>query len=309
MTQRKGKRNFVGAGAVLKRYAAAARSESTRMAYAADIEKFRRWGGRVPSTPHVVARYLAEHAETSASASLGRMLAAINYAHRQKGAASPTNSELVRATLMGIRRTHRKPQRQAAPLLQVDLRRRVSTAAGLKGVRDRSLLLIGFAGGFRASEIVGLDVGDVEFVKNGLLIRLRKSKTDQEGKGRLIAIPYGKSTAWSCPVRMVRSWLRRARLQSGSLYRKVDRNGVVCGERLSTQVVALIVKDLVEKLGKDPSLYSGHSLRAGFVTSAAAAGVPTWRIRQQTGHQSEQMLMRYIRPTDLFTNHALLSVL
>ena len=309
MKQRKGKRDSKSSATVLRRYTAAARSESTRVAYTKDIEKFRRWGGRVPSTPNVVARYLAEHAEISASASLGRMLAAINYAHRQKGVTSPTHSELVRATLMGIRRTHRRPQRQAAPLLQRDLRRRVAHSAGLRGVRDRSLLLVGFAGGFRASEIVGLNVEDVEFVKNGVLIRLRKSKTDQEGKGRLIAIPHGKGAAWSCPVRTVRSWLRRAGLQSGALYRKVDRNGVVCGERLSTQVVALVVKELVKKLGKDPSHYSGHSLRAGFVTSAAAAGMPTWRIRQQTGHQSEQMLMRYIRPMDLFTDHVLLSVL
>ena len=133
MKQRKGKRDSKSSATVLRRYTAAARSESTRVAYTKDIEKFRRWGGRVPSTPNVVARYLAEHAEISASASLGRMLAAINYAHRQKGVTSPTHSELVRATLMGIRRTHRRPQRQAAPLLQRDLRRRVAHSAGLRG--------------------------------------------------------------------------------------------------------------------------------------------------------------------------------
>ena len=306
MTGRKGKGGGV---AVLRRYMTAARSESTRVAYAADLEKFRRWGGRVPCTPNMVARFLAAHAETSACATLGRVLAAINYAHRQKGVESPTQSERVRATMMGIRRTHRRPQRRAAPLLREDLRRRVKTAEGVRGRRDRAMLLLGFAGGFRAAEIVGLDVGDVEFVRSGMVVRLRRSKTDQEGKGRLVAIPYGQGAAWNCPVRMLRAWLRVAKLESGALFRKVDRHGRVCGVRLAKQVVSLVVKALAQKLGKDASQYSGHSLRAGFVTSAAAAGVPTWRIRQQTGHQSEQMLMRYIRPLNLFANHALLSVL
>jgi integrase len=171
------------------------------------------------------------------------------------------------------------------------------------------LLLVGFAGAFRASELVGLDVVDVSFTSAGAIVKLKKSKTDQEGRGRTVLIPFGKGDQWTCPVRMLRLWLKRTGIQSGAIFRRVDRNQKVVGERLSAQVVSITVKKLVEKLGRDTTEYSGHSLRAGFVTSAAKAGVPIWKIRQQTGHKSDLMVQLYVRPTNLLADQAFFSLL
>lgn len=273
----------------------ASTSDATRRAYAADLAAYRKWGGRIPTTPRQVARYLAEHADTLAYSTLVRRLAGISIAHRERGIRSPTSAELVRTTLRGIRRTYRPVQRQAAPVLQQDLRKRVKTALGLRGLRDRLLLLVGFAGAFRASELVGLNIEDVQFITAGATVHLRKSKTDQEGRGRLVVIPYGTREARSCPVRTLRAWLQRAGIETGAIFRRIDRNQKVVGERLSTQMVSLIVKKFVEKLGKDPVKFSAHSLRAGYVTSAVTAGAPSWKIRNQTGHKSDLMMQRYAR--------------
>ena len=309
MKKRRTAKNRKFTDSSFRQYMNASSSAATRLAYACDIAAFRKWGGQIPSSPTVIARYLAGHATELAYSTLVRRLAAISNAHRARGIESPTRAEMVRATMRGIRRTHRRQPRQAAPIMVGDLRKRVRTALGVRGIRDRALLLVGFAGGFRASEIVGLNVEDIEFVNSGALVHLRKSKTDQEGRGRVVALPFGKREQWSCPIRALRNWMKRAELRAGAIFRRVDRNGHACGERLSTQMVSLIVKKLVRALGKDPAGFSGHSLRAGFVTSAAAAGVPSWKIRQQTGHKSDQMMLRYVRPMKLFHKHALLSML
>jgi integrase len=172
----------------------------------------------------------------------------------------------------------------------------------LKDVRDRALLLIGFAGGFRRSELVGLDYGDVQHVRQGIIVRLQRSKTDQLGAGRKIGIPYGRSR--HCPVKLLDQWLTRSGITEGRLFRGLNRHGHLLAGQLSGEAVSLIIKERAAAAGFDPSGYSGHSLRAGFATSAAQAGGSSWKIRQITGHASDAMLSRYIRDGELFTDNA-----
>lgn len=283
-------------------------SENSRRAYAADLLHFEAWGGSVPAADVTVAGYLAGHVDVLSVATLARRLATISKVHTAKGFSSPTCSELVKATMRGIKRSRGIAQAQAKPLLRDDLFLVLErTGSDIKSVRDRALLLIGFAGGFRRSEMVGLDVDDVEHVRQGLVINLRRSKTDQIGAGRKIAIPLGR-TRW-CPVRALDDWLSRSAIETGPLFRPVNRHGYVLARRLSGEAVSLIIKERVVAANIEKSGYSGHSLRAGFATSAAMAGASTWKIRAQTGHASDTMLARYVRDGDMFTDNAAAAIL
>jgi integrase len=284
------------------RYLQASLSEATKRAYRADVLAFLSRGGSIPATQVQVARYLAALAEELSPVTLQRRAVAIGKAHVVQGYADPTKDEHVRATLRGIRRLHGRPQRQAAPLLREDLLAVVDALPdSLMGVRDRALLLVGFAGGFRRSELVGLDVEDVAFVPDGLLVTLRRSKTDQEGTGRKVGIPYG---ARACPVKALRAWLDRAEVTAGPAFRSVSKGGQVGDQALTDQSVNLVLRKCAARVGLSCERLSGHSLRAGLVTSAAKAGVSSWKIRQQTGHRSDAMLQRYIRDADIFVENA-----
>jgi integrase len=209
--------------------------------------------------------------------------------------------------MRGIMRRHRQPPRQAKPLLRDELFVVLGAMGNdLKDVRDRTLLLIGFAGGFRRSELVGLDSEDVEQVAQGLVVNLRRSKTDQCGIGRQVAIPFGHSE-W-CPVQSLSEWLRLSKISAGALFRRVDRHGHML-ERLCGEAVSLIIKARTAAAGLSPDEYSGHSLRAGFATSAAQAGLTPWDIRRQTGHASYSILATYVRQRELFANHPISALL
>lgn len=285
----------------VRTYLQAALAKNTQKAYQKDLAHFVKWGGTIPATPECVACYLAYLAPTSAIATVSRHLVSIGRAHTIQSLASPTKSELVRLTLRGIRRINGSAQRQVAPALKEDIQLMVKGLCGIKGVRDRALLLIGFAGAFRRSELVSLQVEDIQFVAEGLIIHLRRGKTDQEGRGRDIAIPFvgGKY----CPASAIRDWLVQSGIKAGKIFRQVSRYGYVMNHGISAQSVALIVKAQAAVAGLNPQRYSGHSLRVGLVTSAAKAGVSSWKIRQQTGHQSDAMLQRYIRDTELFIDN------
>lgn len=287
--------------ASLNLYLAASLAQNTQRAYRSDLQHFLDWGGTLPSTPYRVATYLASHATQLSCSTLSRRIVAIGRAHTAKGLPSPTQSDLVRATLRGIRRTRGRAVRQVAPLLKKDVFRLVKGLTGLSGLRDKALLLIGFAGALRRSELVALNVEDLQFVENGLVIRLQRSKTDQTGRGRDIAIPFVRSRY--CPCRSLQAWLYAADIQSGALFRGINRYGQVRAERMTAQSVALIVKRCVLAAGLDATRYSGHSLRAGFATSAALAGASSLSIRAQTGHTSDEMLQRYVRSSQLFTDN------
>lgn len=288
-------------------YLHASLSDNSRRAYRADLNHFATWGGRIPALPESIAAYLAAHATTHAPATLARHLVSIGKAHRLQGLPSPIEAELVRSTLRGIRNSHGSAQRQVTPAVKEDVLLMVAGLEGIKGIRDRALLLIGFAGAFRRSELVSLTVADIEHEKQGLTIHLRFSKTDQEGRGRKVAIPYARGAV--CPVLALQHWLEASRITDGPIFRGVNRHGLISESALSAQAVALVVKERARVAGLNPAKYAGHSLRAGLVTSAAQLGVSSWKIRAQTGHKSDAMLARYIRDANIFVDNAVGAVL
>ncbi|WP_244499658.1 site-specific integrase [Tardiphaga robiniae] len=278
-------------------------SENTRAAYLSDLLHFEKWGGTIPATSDTIAAYLAAHVSLNTPATLTRRLAALAKVHRSLGFSNPTSAEVVKATMRGIRRMRGLAQRQATPLVKEDLFVVLeSMGVRLKDYRDRALLLLGFAGGLRRSELVGLDWEDLVSVRQGLEITLRRSKTDQNGMGRKIGIPYGKGR-W-CPVVTVEQWRVSTTQKEGAVFRSIDRHQRISELRLSGEAVCLVVRERVKAAGIDAKSYSGHSLRAGLATSAAQARVPSWIIRQQTGHNSDAMLNRYIRQGSLFLDNA-----
>lgn len=283
-------------------------SEASKRAYKADMAHYEAWGGAIPSSPHQIAEYLADLAATRTVATLQRRLASLAKAHRAVGGDDPTKSEIVKSTMRGIRRRIGTAQREAKPILREDLFAMLDRMGDRpKDVRDKALLLLGFAGAFRRSELISLDMDDIQHVRQGIVVTLRRSKTDQSGVGRKIGVPFGR-TRW-CPVKHLTDWLGHAGIEGGPLFRGINRHGHVAEQRLSGEAVSIIVKERAEEAGFDPDGYSGHSLRAGLATSAAMAGASTYKIRAQTGHASDAMLARYIRDGDMFNANAASMVL
>ena len=288
---------------IVREYVRDAVSDNTKRAYRSDLRHFSDWGGAIPSSDVMLADYLAHHAGVLSVATLVRRVASISKAHSAKGLQNPARSELVKSTLRGVKRNHGHPQHRAKPLIKEDLFSVLTVMGGsLKDVRDRALLLVVFAGGFRRSELVSINVSDIETVRQGIIIQLRRSKTNQDGTGRKIGIPHGR-TRW-CPVTALADWLALSGIEEGPIFRPVDRHSRMGDQRLSGEAISLIVKARVDAIGLNPEDYSGHSLRAGLATSAASAGVSSWKIRQQTGHASDAMLARYIRSGELFIDNA-----
>jgi len=242
-------------------------------------------------------------------ATIERALAAIAEAQRAAEYANPRQSAVVRSVLQGIRRTKGTAQNQKTPISIEDLHVIVAALPdGGKGVRDRAILLLGFAGAFRRSELTALDVADLSVTSEGLTVTLRRSKTDQEGAGRKVGIPRGNGL---CPVRAVTEWLAwlQARLgdgvsTAGPLFRTFDRHGRLLGNRLDGKDIADLIKTHAKRAGLDATRFSGHSLRAGLATAAAKAGKSERTIMAQTGHKSATMVRRYIRDADLFGDNA-----
>jgi len=292
-----------------REFARHSKAESTLRGYRADWRAFCSWCEShalcpLPAAPETVAGYIAECAERLKVGTIQRRLNAIAEAHKATGLDSPTSVGMVRNTLKGIRRVLGTAARPKAPTLTDDIRAMVdATDAGLIGARDRALVLLGFAGAFRRSELVGLDVADCLFGKDGLTVTLRRSKTDQDGAGRKIGIPYG-SNPETCPVRMVQAWLEHLGADAGPLFRSISRHGQMQPDRLSGIDVARVVKKLAERAGLDAAKFAGHSLRAGHATSAAIAGASERSIMNQTGHRSVQMVRRYIRDGSLFRENS-----
>ncbi|HEY1292775.1 MAG TPA: site-specific integrase [Chloroflexota bacterium] len=291
-------------------YARAARSPRTVKAYASDWRHFSNWCAergleRLPATPITVAMYVTDMAANGLRpATIDRRLVAINREHKVARAPQPGLSPEVKETLAGVRRSVGTAQRQVAALLTDDLKSMLSaTPDSLRGLRNRAVLLLGFAGAFRRTELVSLNRGDLDFQRNGLVVTLRRSKTDQEGRTRRVGIPFG-STELTCPVRGVQRWLEAAEISRGAVFRAVDRHDNVSSERLSDRSIARLVKEHAELVGLDPSRYAGHSLRAGLATSAADGGASDRAIMRQTGHRSTAMVNRYVREGRLFRDNA-----
>jgi site-specific recombinase XerD len=249
--------------------------------------------------------YLSTLAESAKVSTLTRRISAISQAHQAADLETPTAHLAVRKLMAGIRRSKGTAQTGKRPLAAADLRTLLAPldARRILDVRDRALLLAGFAGAFRRSELVGLNVTDLEFNREGLIVNVRRSKTDQEGQGRRVGIPYGSSPA-TCPVRALEFWLAVLGADAGPLFRGVNRHGQLAGRRLTPQSVALVIKRLAAQAGMQARDLAGHSLRAGLATAAAAAGVPERAIMAQTGHKSLATLRKYIREGSLFLENA-----
>jgi len=287
---------------LVKEYITAALANNTRRAYQGDLADFLEWGGTVPCTSEKLAGYIADRAETHSPYTITRRIVGISRAHTTQGLSDPAKNDLVRTVLRGVRRKNGTTQRQVAPLLKQDLLAILPLLVGIKGIRDRALILLGFAAALRRSELVALDVQDIEFVSEGIIVHQRRSKTDQEGAGRKIAVPNGRTSA--CPVKALRQWLEQAHIESGAVFRSISKGQVIAAGRLTGPSVALILKAYAERAGLPAANISGHSLRSGLVTSAAQIGVSAYKIQQQTGHKSAEMLARYIRDANLFENNA-----
>ncbi len=289
--------------ALVNNYVLAAQSASTTGSYANDVRHFKANGGRIPASPEMVADYISRFAGNLAIATLQHRLVAIHRAHTDRGLDSPVKNRLVARTMQGIRRTFRVTQRRARALVKddlVELLVQVAKQKPLRAARDRALLLIGFAGAFRRSELVALRKEDVTPHAHGLEMKIIRSKTDQEGEGRMVFVPLAKSEE-RCPVKALDHWLQMSGIEEGALFRQVNRHDRVVREQaLTPQSVALIVKSAVGKAkGADAAkTVSGHSLRAGFVTEAATVGMQPSVIMGQTGHKSLEMVYRYVRPAE-----------
>jgi site-specific recombinase XerD len=290
-------------------FAKASKAPATKAAYDSDFRIFDAWCrarglNALPAAPSTVCAFLAAQAGLGKRAStLGRRLAAIGYIHKLAGEPNPVRDETIKATLSGIRRTiGAAPVRKKAATSDIVIAM-ASRAETLRQVRDRAIVLLGFAGAFRRSELVALDVDDLEETPEGLLITIRRSKTDQEGMGRKVAIPRGEL---ACPVEAVMAWLGAAGITEGAVFRRVwnKRHQRVGADRLEPRNVAAIVKAGAARLGLDATAFGGHSLRAGFVTSAAKRGANLFKICDTTGHKSLEMLRIYTRDAELFANHA-----
>jgi site-specific recombinase XerD len=291
-------------------FAKASKAKATQEAYGSDFRIFDSWCrarglDALPATPAAVCGFLADEASAGKRAStLGRRLAAIRYFHRAAGYDTPTGDEKVKATLSGIRRTiGAAPVRKKAATSDIVLGMVGGKGASLRDLRDRAILLIGFAGAFRRSELVALNVEDLEWTAEGVLITIRRSKTDQEGLGRKVAIPHGET---ACPVSALKAWLEVAQIATGAIFRRIwnRRAQRITDKRLAPRNVAAIVKAGAGRLGFDPSTFGGHSLRSGLVTTAVRRGVNLMKICDQTGHKSLEMLRVYSRDAELFAGNA-----
>jgi site-specific recombinase XerD len=292
-------------------FAKASKSAATLAAYGSDFRIFEAWcRGRgltaLPATCEAVVAFLAAQASAGKRAStLQRRLAAIAYMHKISNVASPIGSESIKATLSGIRRSiGAAPVRKKAATSDIVLGM-AGTVGGesLRQLRDRAILLIGFASAMRRSELVALDLSDLEWTAEGVLIHIRRSKTDQEGVGQSVAVPRG---ATACPVTALRAWIEAAGIVSGPVFVRIwnKRCQRITDQRLHGRAIASIVKAGAKRLGFDVSAFGAHSLRSGLVTSAVKRGVSLLKICDQTRHKSIEMLRTYCRDAELFVGNA-----
>jgi len=291
-------------------YAADGRAGSTKKAYLSDFRSFEAWCAAqgvaaMPARPELVALYAAALADAGRRVStIERAVTAIAQVHRSQGIDWPRSHPALTEVLAGIRRRLGTAPAQKAPVVDQKLVALLEAAGdGLAGDRDRALLALGWFGAFRRAELVSLDAGDVVRGDEGLVVTLRRSKSDQEGRGATKGIPYASLPA-ACPVRALARWLEASGIAEGPIFRGIDRHGHVQPDRLHPCSVARIVKRSAERAGFDPEKFAGHSLRAGFATTAAKRGNSLDAIMRQTLHRSERVARTYIRHAKLFDDNA-----
>ena len=264
----------------------------------------------LPSEPKIVSLYLTHlSSRDSKMSTLKRRLVSIGVIHKLKGHYLDTKHPIIIENIMGIKRRKGSIQKGKKPLLINNLKLIINVIdecnyEDIKKFRDRSIILIGFSGGFRRNEIISLDYDDLDFVSEGLKINLRRSKTDQFGEGSVKGLPYFDNTQY-CPVLSLKNWIEVSNISSGPLFRRFSKGSKLSEIRLTDQTVALLIKKYLKLAGIDNKNYSGHSLRSGFATSAAESGAEERSIMAMTGHKSTEMVRRYIKDANLFKNNAL----
>ena len=291
------------------------KANNTIRAYKSDFNDFGLFCAQnglksLPSEPKIISLYLTHLSTKNVKMStLKRRLVSIGVIHKLKGHYLDTKHPSIIENIMGIKRRKGSVQKGKKPLLINNLKLLINVIdkenhEELMRLRDRSIILIGFSGGFRRNEIVSLDFDDLDFVSEGLKIYLKRSKTDQFGEGSVKALPYFENTKY-CPVISLKKWIEISNIESGPLFRRFSKGSKLTNNRLTDQTVALLIKKYLKVGGIENKNYSGHSLRSGFATSAAESGAEERNIMAMTGHKSPEMVRRYIKEANLFKNNPL----
>ena len=294
------------------------KANNTLRAYKSDFNDFRLFCAQngfksLPSEAKIISLYLTQLSTKEVKIStIKRRLVSIGVIHRLKGHYLDPKHPLIVENLMGIKRRKGSIQNGKKPLLINNLKKVINVIdqqkkEKIKILRDRTIILIGFSGGFRRNEIVSLDFDDLDFVEEGLKINIKRSKTDQFGAGSTKGLPYFENSQY-CPVVSIQKWIEISKINSGAIFRRFTKGSNLSEKRLTDQTVALLIKEYLDLAGIDSANYSGHSLRSGFATSAAEAGVDERTIMAMTGHKSTEMVRRYIKDANLFKNNALTKI-
>ena len=290
------------------------KANNTLRAYKSDFKDFSVFCAKhgfssMPSQPKIVSLYLTQISKSSKVSTIRRRLVSIGVVHKLKGHYLDTKHPIIIENLMGIKRKKGSIQTGKKPILINHLKQIINVIdeqkmEKIKKLRNRTLILIGFGGGFRRTELISIDYEDLNFVEEGVKITLRRSKTDQFGEGMIKGLPYFTNEKY-CPVRSLKNWINLSKIKTGPIFRRFAKGSILTGHRLTDQSVVLIIKDCLRLAGIENKNYSGHSLRSGFATAAAESGADERSIMAMTGHKTTDMVRRYIKEANLFKNNAL----
>ena len=290
------------------------KANNTMRAYKSDFKDFGAFCAKhglssLPSEPKTVSIYLTHLSKNSKISTIRRRLVSISMVHKLKGHYLDTKHPIITENLLGIKRVKGSIQKGKKPILINHLKSIVNVideqkCEEIKKLRDKSIILIGFGGGFRRTELISIDHEDLEFVAEGLKITIRKSKTDQLGEGMMKGLPYFSNEIY-CPVTTLKKWLEVSKIKSGPIFRRFSKGSLLTEKRLTDQSVVLLMKEYLNLAGIENKNFAGHSLRAGFATVAAESGADERSIMAMTGHKTTQMVRRYIREANIFKNNAL----
>ncbi len=290
------------------------KANNTLRAYKSDFKDFGAFCAKhglnsLPSDPKIVSIYLTHLSKNSKISTIRRRLVSISMVHKLKGHYLDTKHPIITENLLGIKRVKGSVQKGKKPILINHLKSIINVideqnAQEIKKIRDRSIILIGFGGGFRRTELISIDHEDLEFVPEGLKINIKRSKTDQFGEGMTKGLPYFSNETY-CPVISLKRWLEISKIKSGPIFRRFSKGSLLTDKRLTDQSVVLLMKEYLNLAGIENKNFSGHSLRAGFATVAAESGADERSIMAMTGHKTTQMVRRYIREANIFKNNAL----
>ena len=290
------------------------KANNTLRAYRSDFKDFAAFCAKhgfksMPTDTKIVSLYLTHLSKTSKISTLRRRLVSIGVVHKLKGHYLDTKHPVIIENLMGIKRIKGSKQTGKKPILISHLKQIINVIneqniEEIVKLRNKTLILIGFGGGFRRTELISIDHEDLEFVNEGVKITLKRSKTDQFGEGMIKGLPYFSNETY-CPVMNLKDWLKISKIKTGPIFKRFAKGSILTNNRLTDQSVVLIIKDCLKLAGIENNNFSGHSLRSGFATAAAESGADERSIMAMTGHKTTQMVRRYIREANIFKNNAL----